>query len=217
MFTERKAAQMAAFFLDKAGGKMSPIKLLKLMYLADRESYKECGFPISDDDAAAMEHGPVLRETLNLASGTNESNGYWCNLISEWEGHTEDRHQDCLHSWYDRIPKSELDNHQIGLRRELNSDDRGKLSRGGIELMDSIYAKFGNWSSEELVDYTHTLQEWQKNHENGCVPIRPEHILRAVGKSREEAEVYRIYLKESWKFSAAMASIHEEFDKEEAN
>jgi hypothetical protein len=44
MFTERKAAQMAAYIINKAGGRMPRIKL---MCLADRQHYSDCGCPIS--------------------------------------------------------------------------------------------------------------------------------------------------------------------------
>lgn len=38
MFCEEKVAQMAAYLLQKRGGKMSYLKLMKLLYLSDRES-----------------------------------------------------------------------------------------------------------------------------------------------------------------------------------
>ncbi len=38
MFNERKAAQAAAYLLHKAGGKLPLLKLMKLMYLAERLS-----------------------------------------------------------------------------------------------------------------------------------------------------------------------------------
>ena len=37
-FNERKAAQMAAFFLHQGGGKLEVLKLMKLLYLADRQA-----------------------------------------------------------------------------------------------------------------------------------------------------------------------------------
>jgi hypothetical protein len=37
-FDEKKATEVAAFLLKMRGGKMSYLKLIKLLYLADRES-----------------------------------------------------------------------------------------------------------------------------------------------------------------------------------
>ena len=47
---EEKAAQAAALFLLKAGGPMPHLKLMKLLYIADRESYRRRGSPITGDD-----------------------------------------------------------------------------------------------------------------------------------------------------------------------
>lgn len=48
MFNERKAAQMAAFFLGQLlDRKMPHLKLMKLLYLSDREAVRAFGWPIS--------------------------------------------------------------------------------------------------------------------------------------------------------------------------
>jgi uncharacterized phage-associated protein len=60
MFSEQKVAQMAAFFLHEGRDCMPLLKLIKLLYLADRESLRLHGMPISGDLVVAMPHGPVL-------------------------------------------------------------------------------------------------------------------------------------------------------------
>ena len=45
-FDERKAAQAASVLLERHGGSMPYIKLIKLLYLADREALIESGLPI---------------------------------------------------------------------------------------------------------------------------------------------------------------------------
>ena len=73
MYSERKAAQVAAWFLREAGGRLSHLKLIKLMYLADRQAMADTGYPITFDRVVAMPHGPVLSMTLNLINGDIES------------------------------------------------------------------------------------------------------------------------------------------------
>jgi uncharacterized phage-associated protein len=41
------------------------LKLLKLMYLADRKSLLETGVPITGDSISALDKGPVLSQTYN--------------------------------------------------------------------------------------------------------------------------------------------------------
>ncbi|HTH08426.1 MAG TPA: Panacea domain-containing protein, partial [Acidovorax sp.] len=64
-FNERKAAQAAACLLHKAGGSLSVLKLMKLMYLAERRSLKKYGDTITGDAFVSMPHGPVLSMTYN--------------------------------------------------------------------------------------------------------------------------------------------------------
>lgn len=70
MFTGETIAQMAAYFMDKEEERqMEVLKLIKLLYLADRESVDRYGEPISFDKMVRMVHGPVLSRTLNLING----------------------------------------------------------------------------------------------------------------------------------------------------
>jgi uncharacterized phage-associated protein len=64
-FSEKKAAQVAAFFLYRAGGQLEILKLMKLMYLAERGSYEKFGEPMIGDKLVSMDNGPVLSITLN--------------------------------------------------------------------------------------------------------------------------------------------------------
>jgi len=47
---------------------MSYMKLIKLMYLADREALLRWGRPISTDRYVSMDKGPVLSRVLDLAT-----------------------------------------------------------------------------------------------------------------------------------------------------
>ena len=51
---------------------MSHLKLMKLLYLADREGVHQLGYLLSGD-RPAVPHGPVLSMTLNLIDGDVES------------------------------------------------------------------------------------------------------------------------------------------------
>ena len=80
MLNERHFTQMAAYFLQKRGGRMSHLKLMKLLYLADRESLRLHGLSISGDCLVSM--------TLNLMDGDVESSSDgWESLISTKENH----------------------------------------------------------------------------------------------------------------------------------
>jgi uncharacterized phage-associated protein len=65
VYDRSKADELAGHLLQHSGGSMGMLKLLKLMYLADRASLIETGFPISGDAVVAMDMGPVLSNTYN--------------------------------------------------------------------------------------------------------------------------------------------------------
>ena len=58
---------------------MPYLRLLKLMYIAERELLAQTATPLTGDIAIAMEHGPVLGQILDLVKGKG-SRGM------EWEG-----------------------------------------------------------------------------------------------------------------------------------
>jgi uncharacterized phage-associated protein len=84
-FNEKKATQAAAYLLKRRGGTMSYMKLIKLLYLADRKALVRWGRPITTDRYLSMERGPALSHVLDLATdGENPgSDSIWAAVISE--------------------------------------------------------------------------------------------------------------------------------------
>ena len=120
MFNSRKAAQMAAVFAKKHGGTINVLKLMKLLYLADRESMKQSGFPISFDHVVAMEHGPVLSQTLNLINGAVRGSAG-----ALWEEWISDRQE-----------------HGLTLNRKFSREDLDQLSDADLEVLDATWVTF---------------------------------------------------------------------------
>ena len=170
MFNEQKVAQMAAYFLNQMTTKrLYLIKLMKLLYLADREAMKKYGFPISGDHMVSMNHGPVLSRTYELMNGATKPNP------KGWEGWVSDR-----------------ENHRLALRKDIDASrsNLDKLSDAEIEVLDSVWNEFGHMLKWDLVDYTHdNCPEWSNPHDSST-PINYKDILKAVGKTDDEAEYY---------------------------
>lgn len=163
MFNERKVAQMAAYLLHKRGGRMSHLKLMKLLYLADREALAVYGLPISGDCMVAMPHGPVLSMTLNLMDGDVES------APNGWE------------SWI-----SDKENHELSLKHDIAVDDLDELSPADLDVLEMVWVKFGHMSRWEIRDYTHKhCTEW-KDPNGSSMPISDKHVFRALGRKDEE-------------------------------
>ncbi len=166
MFSEHKIAQMAAYLLNRRGGTMSHLKLMKLLYLADREAMDRFGMPITGDHMVAMPHGPVLSMTLNHMDGNVESSpGGWDEWISDKE------------------------NHELSLRHAAEREQLDELSDADIEILDAVWGRFGHMSRWEIRDYTHdNCPEWD-DPDGSSKPISPKDVFLALGRSREEAEM----------------------------
>lgn len=164
MFNEQKAAQIAAWFLGKAGGTMPHLKLMKLMYLAERESMAKHGFPMTGDRFVAMPHGPVLSLTLN---------------------HINDQAPSSPGGWDDWI--SDKANYEVGLLKSPDSDALDELSRADLEVLETTWKRFGAMSKYQIRDYTHDSKncpEW-KDPEGSSLPITYEAVFEALGFSAE--------------------------------
>lgn len=165
MFNERKVAQMAAYLLGKSGNSMAHLKLMKLLYLADRKSMEQYGFPISGDRIVAMPHGPVLSMTLNLSNGDMESapDG-WDSLIADKE------------------------KHEISLKSTITPDELDELSQADLHVLGTVWEQFGQMGKYEIRDYTHThCPEW-KDPKGSSNPIPYTHIFRALGHDENVAK-----------------------------
>ncbi len=156
-FNEKKATQAAARLLRLRGGRMSYMKLIKLLYLADREALLRWGRPISTDRYVSMDHGPVLSRVFNLTSDGDdpERPSVWAESIS--------------------APS----NYEVELKGEAGNDE---LSEAEEALLDEIFQQHGDLTRWQLVKLTHKLPEW-KDPQGSAIRIGYRDILKAGGKS----------------------------------
>ncbi len=171
MFDVQKATQIAAYFLWKRGGRMSYLKLMKLMYLAEREYLLRYGERLTGDRMVSLKHGPVLSETYDLFKFGDQS--------SEWD------------NWIAGESNFEL---SFKKASEVNPsaplDLFDDLSKIDIELFDEIYDKFGRMTRWQLRDLTHSKEccpEWSDPHDS-MLPMNLKDILMIHGKTEEDAE-----------------------------
>ena len=164
-FNLSKTVQAAAELLRHEPSKqMSRLRLIKLLYIADRESLRETGRPISCDTIVAMKHGPVLSRFYNVIKGEDAGS-------SEFNKYIE---QQGFQLFLVNDPgKDNLNRYEIRKLRELSDRHRDD----------------GDW---ELVEITHGFPEWIKNDPGeSSQPIPIEDVLEAIGFSDERIESVR--------------------------
>jgi uncharacterized phage-associated protein len=157
-FDEVKTAQASAYLLKLNGGAMNAMKLIKLLYLCDREALRRWDRPITGDAYYSLEHGPIVSKTYNIIKGERESEA-WEALISQRE------------------------NYSVHLLRD---GDLQELSRRELALLEEKFREFKDSSHWQLRDYCHeNIPEW-RDPGKSRIPITVEEILLNLGKSTSE-------------------------------
>ncbi len=167
-FDEEKATQAAALLLKLRGGQMSYMKLIKLMYLADRTALLRFGKPITMDRWYSMKHGPVLSNVLNLITDPSrvDSTGSWAQIISPPLG---DREVSLLPV---EIPNT-------------------RLSQAEEKIIVEVFALYGGINRWDLVELLHegkVAPEWKEPPQGSRIPISLQDIFTTT-MDYEEAEL----------------------------
>ena len=139
---------------------MSHLKLMKLLYIAEREALLKWRRPIIFDCYVSMNQGPVLSQTLNVLNGENGSDGPWGKSIS--------------------LPEK----NEVTLEHDPGTDS---LSDAEEELIKDVFRRFGRMKRWELRNLTHTFPEWQ-DPKGSAIPFEITDILRGAGKTVNEIE-----------------------------
>jgi uncharacterized phage-associated protein len=142
-FDYRKATQALNFFAKKAGGKITKLYALKLIYLADRFHLRKYGRPIFGDAYWAMPLGPVASSVKDILefSGSEEEIEYANGYIAPLPGEE--------HPTIQSIKEENL---------EVFSDS-------DVEALEFAQANFGELSVSDILKECHRHLEWKKFEE----------------------------------------------------
>ena len=158
-FDEVKATQVAATILQKRGGKIHYVKLIKLLYLIDREALLRWGVPVSTDRYVSMDQGPVLSNVYKLIV-EDKPKPAWSKYISQ-----------------------PLGDYEVELLCQCPTD---RLSHAEEGLIDEIYNQYGHRNRWDLIDNVmHKLPEWTNPH-GTSIPIHIREILEAQGEGEQD-------------------------------
>ncbi len=160
-----KAIQIVNYLLGKYEYRLNYTKLIKLLYISDKEAFKRWDTPISTDAYCSMQQGPVLSGIYDL-------------IKSKYEDKFDQLRWDeyFLTDGYDIV----------SLRKDGVLDD--ELSEREISLLDEIDKQYHSWSWSSLIDHVHDkdkFPEWEDPRRTSF-PLHVREILRSLGRSEEE-------------------------------
>lgn len=143
---------------------MSYMRLLKVLYIAERELLRDYEVPLTGSRVIAMKHGPVLEDVFSLIRHQHMGTARWAEVFE-----------------------------QQGFDLVLISDpDVGRLSPFITRKLDDVATRHAQDDQWQLVEATHEFSEWQKNNPGtSSKPIPLEDILAAVGKLESYDSIVR--------------------------
>lgn len=156
-FDPERTAQAAGVLIGLSGGDRMPyLKLLKLLYLADRESLAEKHYPLTGDTAFAMDYGPVLTHVYDYIKCKPRTG---------------------VHIWARCFKTDGFDVVQTA------DPGQGELSRYDTGVLRRVYGRYKDHDAFDLSTLTHDFPEWQESYrgDRTATEIKVETILRDIG------------------------------------
>jgi uncharacterized phage-associated protein len=158
-FKPAKAMQAAAILLDSERSRqMGYYRLLKLLYLADREHLKATGRPIVGGRMVAMDRGPLHSEVYDLVKKQHPAYPQWSRFFR-----TEGRNIEML-----------------------GNPGNLELSKREIQTLRDTAEKLADRDDEDLGAITHDLPEYCKHHAAGTSKTIPlADLIDSVGRTAD--------------------------------
>jgi hypothetical protein len=153
---DTKATEAVARLLEKEGGSADYLRIVKLAYLADRDSIIRRGVPIVGGSYFSMRYGPTVGEVMSFANRERRAPG--------WEEHISERHGNTL--TLKQVP------------------DYRNLSQSELDILDGVVEEHATRSTAALVKWCHNYcREYERVWKRRAIEV--ESILRAGGKTAD--------------------------------
>ena len=160
-FDSRKAAQIAAYFAQRDNCRIEKLKLIKLMYLAERESMSRHAHPMFYDEYYSMKHGPVCSSSLNGIDG-NLDHATWGTYVVNTDN-------------------------VVTPTGRFSRDDLDEVSDAEVAIIEHLWRRFGHMNASAIRNYTHDHCPEYVEVSRGRLPISPGDVYTALGKDSPAA------------------------------
>jgi uncharacterized phage-associated protein len=153
-FRSEKAAQIAAYFLNKSDGTLEKLALIKLIYATEQESIRVRNRPIIYDEYYSLKDGPICSNALNAINGDIDAE-----------------------IWAKYIQKN--DRRNVTLVKG-SAADLDQLSKSDIKILEEVWSRLGGKTATQLRAWTHSPTNCPEYTEVtiGRIPISLDDMVR---------------------------------------
>lgn len=163
-FDPRKAVQaVGVIFRANEKDHLTRWRILKLLYLAERQALLELGRPIVGGTIVAMKYGTLHSEVLDLINGRHAAEQEWSTFFST-----------------------------SGPREVVKTREPSvmKLSRREVDILIDVTTRHAHLQDEEIVDVIHELPEYGKFYISGTsTRIPTDELVKILCEPGRAAEV----------------------------
>lgn len=151
-FNINKTLAAVGYICSRNNGKADILKLVKMLYVADRTALIDWKRTITGDRFVSMNNGPVVSMVYDLIRGKArpQLQQVWAEYVGERKENT------------------------IALKKV---PDTGYLSDREIKLLCAVFEKISPMSANQLINWLHKLPEWE-NPKGSAKKIDPRKILK---------------------------------------
>ncbi|MBQ7538509.1 MAG: SocA family protein [Treponema sp.] len=160
-----KLIQIVFFILKRNNLSMNYMKLIKLLYLADRAALDAYGETITENSAVSMDQGPVLSELYDYIKNS--------------------KHDDAQRLWNNYFVKNK---HSLDcINTDIDDGELCEYEESILEEIDNLYKDKTPWQMVDLVHNVNVCPEW-RDPNGSALPIRTNEVLSYLGYSKEERD-----------------------------
>lgn len=154
-FRSLKAAQLCAWFAVRAGGYIEKLKLIKLIYLSEREHLVAFEDSMLLDELYSLPHGPICSGALNGIDGVIHKE-IWDNYIAR-------------------------NGNIVVALRNFSRQDLDDLSEVDVDMVEAVWKRFGHMTASQVRNWTHQNCPEYTELNTGRLPISYKDVLDAAG------------------------------------
>jgi len=187
-FDPNRVTQAAGYLFVQSGrDEMQYLKLLKLLYFADRKSLAESGTPITGDVPVAMDYGPVLSAVYDYIKCNPRKGVHVWSRYFETKGFSLFRKED---------------------------PGTGDLSRYDRRILSEVFNEHRDVDGFDMSAASHDFPEWVEayNGRGTGTKITTENILSSIGMSPARIESIKIEAEKEAKYFTFVEKLDEAHD-----